>query len=154
MKMLFIGAKVAVLYSGDDNPPTWVNGTVTGHVEPNMKGWGQGGNVVKLDSGRSVVVTEPGMLIETGGITYTQNELTLFARKEWLTAQYLLAIVANMPAEPADQITYLVAQWRANRDRPDPTDETELYGQSDKFEVNNAIVMGLRRRGYDTTQLQ
>lgn len=66
MKPFANGTKVEVLYSAGDNAPAWVPATVVNQVKPNMLGWGEGGNVVKVDDtpkGKGyVTVTEPGMI--------------------------------------------------------------------------------------------
>lgn len=62
MKPFEIGTKVNILYSAGDNAPQWTPAAVVSKVKPNMKGIGQHGNVVKLDNGRHITVTEPGMI--------------------------------------------------------------------------------------------
>ena len=62
MKPFAIGTKVEVLFSGSDSAPRWTPATVVNVVEPNMKGIGQHGNVVQLDNGKRITVTEPGMI--------------------------------------------------------------------------------------------
>ena len=62
MKPFAIGTKVEILYCAGDNAPQWTPATVVNKVEPNMKGIGQHGNVVQLDNGKCITVTEPGMI--------------------------------------------------------------------------------------------
>jgi hypothetical protein len=62
MKPFAIGTKVEVLYSPGDSAPQWTPATVINVVKPNMKGIGQHGNVVQLDNGKYLTVTEPGMI--------------------------------------------------------------------------------------------
>lgn len=64
MKAFEIGTKVEVLWGGGDNAPGWMPGTVVSKVTPNMVGIGQHGNVVRLENGKYVTVTEPGMIVE------------------------------------------------------------------------------------------
>ena len=64
MKPFDVGTKVEILYSAGDNAPDWTPATVVNVVKPNMVGIGQTGNIVQLDSGKYVIVTEPGMIVE------------------------------------------------------------------------------------------
>jgi|LakMenE18May11ns_1017448.scaffolds.fasta_scaffold9952673_3 hypothetical protein len=61
-----IGTKVEVLHSAGDNAPAWMPATVVNlvDVQPGFKAHGQqSGNIVKLDSGKYVTVTEPGFIV-------------------------------------------------------------------------------------------
>ncbi len=62
MKPFDVGTKVEILYSTGDNAPQWTPAMVISKVEPIMKSIGQHGNVVQLDNGKRVTVTEPGMI--------------------------------------------------------------------------------------------
>ena len=64
MKPFDVGTKVEILYSAGDNAPGWTPATVVNVVKPNMVGIGQTGNIVQLDSGKYVIVTEPGMIVK------------------------------------------------------------------------------------------
>ena len=65
MKPFKIGEKVEVLWSGNDNPAQWIPGEVFNVVKP-MQGFeahGQfTGNIVRINKGKFVEVTEPGMI--------------------------------------------------------------------------------------------
>jgi hypothetical protein len=66
MKQLSIGTKVEVLHSAGDNAPAWTPGIVVNQVkvQSGFKAHGQqSGNIVKLDSGKYVTVTEPGFMV-------------------------------------------------------------------------------------------
>ena len=64
MKPFDVGTKVEILYSAGDNAPDWTPATVVNVVKPNIVGVGQHGNIVQLDNGKYVTVTEPGMIVE------------------------------------------------------------------------------------------
>lgn len=66
MNQFNIGTKVEVLHSAGDNAPAWTPGTVVNQVkvQSGFKAHGQqSGNIVKLDAGKCVTVTEPGFLV-------------------------------------------------------------------------------------------
>ena len=65
MKAFEIGAKVEVLWSGGDNAPDWTPAVVVNEVKPGdgFERHGQfHGNIVRIESGRYLTVTEPGMI--------------------------------------------------------------------------------------------
>ncbi len=66
MNQFNIGTKVEVLHSAGDNAPEWTPGTVVNLVEvqQGFKAHGQqSGNIVRLQSGKYVTVTEPGFIV-------------------------------------------------------------------------------------------
>jgi len=67
MKPFAIGTKVEVLYSAGDSAPDWTPATVVNIVKP-VPGFERhgcfSGNIVVLENGKQVEVTEPGMIIE------------------------------------------------------------------------------------------
>lgn len=65
MKQFEIGTKVEILYSAGDNAPEWTPATVVNKVspQPGFERHGQfSGNIVQLDNGKRITVTEAGMI--------------------------------------------------------------------------------------------
>ena len=63
MKPFAKGTEVQILFSAGDHPAEWTNATVVEVVRPNMRGFGQSGNVVRVNATQKrLTVTEPGMI--------------------------------------------------------------------------------------------